>query len=50
LKFANLTTRIAGKGSNAWDLHFEAARRVAIGEVAPGAYLLLSVGDPEPDH
>ena len=49
MKFANLTARIAGKGSNAWNLHFEAARRMATGEVAPGAYLLLSVGDPDFD-
>ena len=49
MKFAQLTSRINGKGSTAWDLHFEAARRMDAGEVAKDAYLLLSVGDPDFD-
>ena len=47
MKFSTLTTRIQDKGSTVWDLHYEAERRMAEGEVAPDAYLLLSVGDPD---
>ena len=49
MKFASLTERIRSKGSEAWNLHFEAARRMETGEVPPDAYLLLSVGDPDFD-
>ena len=49
MKFAALTDRIRSKGSQAWDLHFEAVRQMAVGEAAPDAYLLLSVGDPDFD-
>lgn len=49
MKFARLTERIRSKGSEAWNLHFEAARRMETGEVPPGACLLLSVGDPDFD-
>jgi arginine:pyruvate transaminase len=47
MRFSSLTQRIRSKGSQAWDLHFEAVRRMAEGEVAPDTYLLLSVGDPD---
>jgi len=49
LKFASLTERIRSKGSQAWDLHYEAVRRMDAGEVARDAYLFLSVGDPDFD-
>ena len=49
MKFAALTDRIRSTGSRAWDLHYEAVRRMAAGEAAPDAYLLLSVGDSDFD-
>ncbi len=49
MRFSSLTGRIRSKASQAWDLHFEAVRQMDAGEVAPDAYLLLSVGDPDFD-
>jgi len=49
MRFSSLTSRIGGLGSDAWDLHLEATRRMATGEAPPGGYLLLSVGDPDFD-
>lgn len=49
MKFASLTERIRSKGSQAWDLHYEAVRRMDAGEAPRDAYLLLSVGDPDFD-
>ncbi len=49
MQFSALTNRIRSKESQAWDLHFEAVRRMAVGEAAPDAYVLLSVGDPDFD-
>lgn len=46
-RFADLTARIAGPGADAWDLHYEAVRRIEAGEAPADAYLLLSVGEPD---
>ena len=43
MRYSDLTTRIAGEGSAAWDLHFEAMQRKNNGE----AITVLSVGDPD---
>lgn len=43
MRYSNLTKRIAGEGSAAWDLHFEAMRRKEQGE----DITVLSVGDPD---
>lgn len=43
MHYSKLTDRIAGEGSAAWDLHFEAMRRKAAGEPV----IVLSVGDPD---
>lgn len=45
MRYSELTHRIAGEGSAAWDLHFEAIRAQAAGEPV----IVLSVGDPDFD-
>ncbi len=45
MHYSRLTERIQGKGSAAWDLHFEATRRRVAGEPV----IVLSVGDPDFD-
>ena len=45
MKYSNLTRRIAGEGSSAWDIHFRAQERLARGEDV----VILSVGDPDFD-
>jgi arginine:pyruvate transaminase len=49
MRFARLVDRICSPGAAAWDTHFAAVRQMQSGEVAPDAYLLLSVGDPDFD-
>ena len=43
MKYSNVTRRIAGEGSSAWDIHFRAQERLASGEDV----VILSVGDPD---
>lgn len=43
MRYSDLTKRIAGEGSAAWDLHFEAMQRKANGQ----DITVLSVGDPD---
>ena len=43
MRYSQLTQRIAGEGSQAWDLHFDAVKRKAAGE----PITVLSVGDPD---
>ncbi len=43
MHYSKLTGRIAGEGSAAWDLHFDAMRRKSAGEPV----IVLSVGDPD---
>jgi arginine:pyruvate transaminase len=43
MRYSQLTQRIAGEGSTAWDLHFDAIQRKAAGEPVT----VLSVGDPD---
>ena len=43
MRYSQLTQRIAGDGSQAWDLHFDAVKRKAAGE----PITVLSVGDPD---
>lgn len=45
MRYSQRTQRMAGEGSNAWDLHFEAMQRKAAGE----PITVLSVGDPDFD-
>src|SRR5580658_2057711 len=45
MKFSQLVDRIAGDGSDAWDIHYEAASARERGEDV----ILLSVGDPDLD-
>jgi arginine:pyruvate transaminase len=45
MNYSKLTDRIAGEGSAAWDLHFQAMQRKAAGEPV----IVLSVGDPDFD-
>ncbi|WP_226702737.1 pyridoxal phosphate-dependent aminotransferase [Microbulbifer elongatus] len=43
MKYSDVTRRIAGEGSSAWDIHFRAQERLAAGEDV----VILSVGDPD---
>ncbi|MDF2094395.1 pyridoxal phosphate-dependent aminotransferase [Aquibaculum arenosum] len=43
MRFSPLVDRIAGEGSRAWDIHFQAVERQRRGEEV----ILLSVGDPD---
>ncbi|WP_043532172.1 pyridoxal phosphate-dependent aminotransferase [Litchfieldella xinjiangensis] len=43
MRFSRLTTRIAGDGAAAWDIHYRALDRQAQGEDV----IILSVGDPD---
>jgi arginine:pyruvate transaminase len=45
VKYSQLVDRIAGEGSDAWDIHYEAAAARERGEDV----ILLSVGDPDLD-
>ncbi|AOS98245.1 Arginine--pyruvate transaminase AruH [Microbulbifer aggregans] len=45
MKYSDLTRRITGEGSSAWDIHFRAQERLARGEDV----VILSVGDPDFD-
>lgn len=43
MRYSSLTQRIAGDGSSAWDLHYEALERQRQGQ----PIIMLSVGDPD---